>query len=239
MSLQLHALDAALMDLDGTLVNTLGDFAAALQATLNDLPAPYAGFVVTPAWVEPLIGKGTENLLNQVLALVEYAQAAPETIAKTPPPNPTPSAVWQAAWDSYHRHYPRINGQYATVYDGVREGLQRMQARGWRMACVTNKPTAFAQALLRNKGLDGFFAHTFGGDAFEKKKPHPLPLLKACEALGTLPARTVMVGDSSNDAQAARAAGCSVVLVDYGFNHGEPVGAVDADAHIHRLDQWV
>ena len=75
----------------------------------------------------------------------------------------------------------------------------------------------------------------FGGDAFEHKKPHPQPLLKACEALGSAPARTLMVGDSSNDAQAARAAGCPVVLVTYGYNHGEPVTAVDADAWLDSL----
>ena len=77
----------------------------------------------------------------------------------------------------------------------------------------------------------------FGGDAFERKKPDPLPLLKTCEALGSTPARTLMVGDSSNDARAARAAGCPVVLVSYGYNHGEPVHAVDADGVIERLDQ--
>ena len=73
------------------------------------------------------------------------------------------------------------------------------------------------------KGLSGFFEHAFGGDTFAHKKPHPMPLLKACEALGTLPVHTLMVGDSSNDAAAARAAGCPVVLVSYGYNHGEPV----------------
>jgi len=112
-----------------------------------------------------------------------------------------------------------------------------LTARGWKLACLTNKPGAFAQALLRKKELDGFFGAVFGGDAFERRKPDPLPLLKTCEALGTLPARTLMIGDSSNDARAARAAGCPVVLVSYGYNHGEPVAAVDADGVIDRLDQ--
>ena len=104
-----------------------------------------------------------------------------------------------------------------------------------RLACLTNKPTAFARPLLAIKGLDGFFEVMFGGDAFERKKPDPLPLLKACEALGTQPARTLMVGDSSNDAQAARAAGCPVVLVSYGYNHGEPIRGVDADGFVDSL----
>ena len=91
--------------------------------------------------------------------------------------------------------------------------------------------------MLRLKGLDGFFSAVFGGDAFERKKPDPLPLLKTCEALGTLPAQTLMIGDSSNDARAARAAGCPVVLVSYGYNHGEPVHAVGADGVVDRLDE--
>ena len=96
------------------------------------------------------------------------------------------------------------------------------------LACLTNKPLAFAQGLLKAKGLDVYFEHVFGGDSFARKKPDPLPLLQTCQALGTLPQNTLMVGDSSNDAQAAHAAGCPVVLVTYGYNHGEPIRAVQA-----------
>ena len=106
------------------------------------------------------------------------------------------------------------------------------------MACLTNKPTAFALTLLERKGLRGYFQQVFGGDAFERKKPDPLPLHKTCEALGTLPSRTLMVGDSSNDARAARAAGCPVVLVSYGYNHGEPVRGVDADGFVDSLAEF-
>ena len=105
------------------------------------------------------------------------------------------------------------------------------------MACLTNKPLSFAKPLLQAKGLDGFFSHVFGGDSFEKKKPDPLPLLKTCEALDSTPARTLMIGDSSNDAQAARAAGCPVVLVTYGYNHGVPIRAVDANGFVDALAQ--
>ncbi len=100
---------------------------------------------------------------------------------------------------------------------------------------MTNKPRRFARDLLAAKALDGHFEFVFGGDDFPQKKPHPMPLLKACEALGSAPQRTLMVGDSSNDAQAARAAGCPVVLVTYGYNHGEPVTTVDADAWLDTL----
>jgi len=115
------------------------------------------------------------------------------------------------------------------------EGLQLLQRQGLKLACLTNKPTAFALPLLKAKGLDGFFSLVFGGDSFERKKPDPLPLVKTCEALGSAPARTLMIGDSSNDAQAARAAGCPVLLVTYGYNHGQPVRGVDADGFVDTL----
>jgi phosphoglycolate phosphatase len=89
--------------------------------------------------------------------------------------------------------------------------------------------------LLKAKGLDGFFELTLGGDSVARTKPDPLPLLTACEAMGTRPVRTLMIGDSSNDAQAARAAGCPVLLVTYGYNHGQPIRGVDADAFTDSL----
>ena len=89
--------------------------------------------------------------------------------------------------------------------------------------------------MLASKGLSGFFGPVFGGDSFERKKPDPLPLLKTCEALGTRPERTLMVGDSSNDARAAVAAGCPVVLLSYGYNHGQPIHTVPAQAHLESL----
>jgi phosphoglycolate phosphatase len=94
---------------------------------------------------------------------------------------------------------------------------------------------AFAHALLKEKSLAQFFGPVFGGDSFERKKPDPLPLIKTCEALGTNVARTLMVGDSSNDAQAAHAAGCPVVLVTYGYNHGQRVQDTPAAAWLDTL----
>jgi len=230
----LATIEAAIVDLDGTMVDTLGDFVVALNLMLADLSLP----VVDRAVVEPLVGKGSEHLIRSVLAhvskrppaLVGQASAAINSIA-----DQEMAEFFPAAWASYQRHYLAINGQHAQVYPGVLEGLRRLQDRGLALACLTNKPTAFALPLLKAKGLDGFFLQVFGGDAFERKKPDPLPLRKTCEALGTAPARTLMIGDSSNDALAARAAGCPVLLVTYGYNHGEPVRAVDADGFVDTL----
>ncbi|WP_428138497.1 phosphoglycolate phosphatase [Delftia acidovorans] len=211
-------LDAAIVDLDGTMVNTLGDFAEALNRMLVDLQLP----AIAPQAIENMVGKGSEHLIRSVLAHVGAADV---------------DAIYGQAWQRYEHHYLQLNGQFAEVYPGVLEGLQALRARGLRLACLTNKPLSFARPLLAQKGLAPLFEQVFGGDSFERKKPDPLPLLKTCEALGTSPARTLMLGDSSNDAQAARAAGCPVVLVSYGYNHGQPVRQVDADGFVDALTE--
>jgi phosphoglycolate phosphatase len=209
-------LRAVIVDLDGTLIDTLGDFVVVLNRVLSELAlAP-----VDRGFLERTIGKGSEHLVRGTLLHVG-----------------ADAALYPQAWALYQRHYLAVNGEHASVYPGVVEGLTALKARGLGLACLTNKPTAFALPLLRQKGLDGFFSVVFGGDAFERKKPDPLPLIKTCEALGTAPAQTLMVGDSSNDARAARAAGCPVVLVSYGYNHGEPIESVDADGVIDSLDR--
>ncbi len=147
---------AAIIDLDGTMVDTVGDFEQALACTLAELSLP----AVDRAFIARTVGRGSMHLLAQTLA---QARGSPELLAQ--------------AWALYQRHYADVNGRYADVYPGVREGLAAMRARGWRLACVTNKPRAFAVALLEAKGLLGSFEHVFGGDSFERHKPDPLPLI--------------------------------------------------------------
>ncbi len=227
------AIRAAILDLDGTLVHTLGDFVEALQRMLGDLPEPFAHFQVDAAIVEPMVGKGSENLIKSLLARINNDVLAIKNVAAST--STLPQDLWELALARYQHHYADVNGQFAEVYPGVLQGLQGLQALGWPMACVTNKPTAFAQQLLRIKGLDQFFTLTLGGDALPRKKPDPLPLTTACARLGVACQQTLMVGDSSNDALAARAAGCPVWLMTYGYNHGQPVRAVDADGFIDTL----
>jgi phosphoglycolate phosphatase len=238
MKLKFQNIDAVIVDLDGTMVDTVGDFCVALNLMLRDLPPPFDTSSVDSLLVSRMIGKGSEHLIKSVLKHVSIAKSATDTEALSLSVN-EPEALFEPAWLSYQAHYRAVNGQHATVFPGVLAGLQQLQARGVKMACLTNKPTDFALALLKEKGLASFFEYTFGGDAFEHKKPHPLPLLKTCEALGSGVHRTLMVGDSSNDAQAARAAGCPVVLVTYGYNHGEPVQSVDADGVLDSLEHLI
>lgn len=216
LPLPLPPLRAAIVDLDGTMVDTLGDFVVALNRTLEELRLPG----IERAAIERLVGKGSEHLVRSVLAQVG---AEPQHYA--------------AAWDGYQRNYLAINGLHSQVYPGVVEGLTLLKEQGLQLACLTNKPTSFTLPLLAAKGLDRFFDVVFGGDAFERKKPDSLPLIRTCEALGCAPAQALMIGDSSNDAAAARAAGCPVWLVTYGYNHGDPVRAVDADGFVDSLAQ--
>jgi phosphoglycolate phosphatase len=206
---------ACILDLDGTLIDTLGDFVVALGQVLADLGLP----PVTSNFIEHTIGRGGEHLVRTTLA---HVGGAPE--------------LFDGAWTLYQEHYAAVNGEHAAIYPGVVEGLQALRARGIPLAVLTNKPSAPARELLKRKGLDGYFQHVFGGDEFARKKPDPLPLLKTCEALGTLPQRTWMVGDSRNDAEAAHAAGCPLILMTYGYNHGEDIRAVPALQHLDRLD---
>jgi phosphoglycolate phosphatase len=212
-------MQACMLDLDGTLVDTLGDFVAVLGRVLSELGLPG----VTRDFIEHTIGRGSEHLVRTTLAHVGADVG-------------TRPELFERAWPLYQQVYAELNGQHAAIYPGVVEGLEALRARGIALAVLTNKPGAPARELLKRKGLDGYFQHVFGGDDFARKKPDPLPLLKTCEALGTPPSATWMVGDSRNDAEAAHAAGCPLVLVTYGYNHGEDIRAVKALQYLDRLD---
>lgn len=208
---------AVLIDLDGTLLDTLDDLAAAANATLVELGMPARPV----ADVRRFVGKGAESLVQRTLTGSLDAPIDPVILA--------------GAMPVFRRHYTRENGVNARCYPGVIEGLATMRASGLKLACVTNKPIAFTLPLLDRTGLSAWFDMVIGGDSLPLKKPHPAQLLHACEGFGIAPADAVMIGDSANDALAARAAGMPVFVLPYGYNEGLSVSELDADAVIESL----
>lgn len=211
------AVRAVLLDLDGTLLDTAPEIAAAASDMLAELgldpvPAPI---------VRGFIGKGIPSLVRRTLE-ASLGRAADE--------RRTGSAL-----ESFFFHYEKRNGSQAMAYPEVREGLTTLHAEGFALACVTNKSAQFTQPLLEATGLHGFFSTIVSGDSVARKKPAADPILAACARLGFAPGEALMVGDSTNDALSARAAGCPVLLVPYGYSEGVDVQSIDCDGIVSSL----
>ncbi len=146
-------------------------------------------------------------------------------------------AQYAQAWQRYEHHYLRINGQFAQVYPGVEEGLHTLATAGLPLACLTNKPLAFASRYCVPKAWKNIFSACLAAIGLPAKSPIRCRCWKPARPWAPRPS-TLMVGDSSNNAQAARGRPvCRVVLMTYGFNHGEPIAAVPALAHWDALAQ--
>jgi phosphoglycolate phosphatase len=208
---------AAIIDLDGTMLDTVPDFHVAINRMRED----FALAPITQQQITLMVGKGSENLIRGVLAQ-DFDTAGVEQ-------------RFGDAMAAYQRHYLGINGDHSALYPDVVAGLESLAAQGLRLACVTNKPIAFAVPLLEQKGLAPFFEIVYGGDSLARKKPDPMPLLQVCADFGLAPEQVVAIGDSSNDAEAARAAGCFVLTVPYGYNHGRAIQETDSDGIVSSL----
>jgi phosphoglycolate phosphatase len=209
---------AVLLDLDGTLLDTAPDLLEAANSMLRDLGhAP-----VAIADVRAYVGRGIPNLVKRLLAGRLDA-------ADDPAPPPTDALT------SFRRHYAEANGRQAAPYPGVRQGLDALAAMGLPLACVTNKAETFTLPLLARSGLDRYFRVVVSGDTLPRAKPDAMPLIWVCGHFDLKPADMLMIGDSVNDARAARAAGCPVYIVPYGYNEGRDVRKLDCDAIVASL----
>ena len=208
---------AVIIDLDGTMIDTAPDF----LITINRMRADVGLAELDLTTIKNFVGKGSENLIRRILSLDWDENKVDREFA--------------AAFARYHHHYNQINGQFSSLYPNVVEGLQALRAQGLRLACVTNKPISLALPLLEQKNLKDFFEIIYGGECLPRKKPDPLPLLQVCRDFKLEPAQVLAIGDSSNDAQAAHAAGCPVLLVPYGYNHGEAVQSLETDGIVETL----
>ena len=208
---------AVMIDLDGTLLDTIPDLAAAANNMLIELgraPLPEAR-------IRNFVGKGIANLIERTLT--DDMDGKPD------------QASFDRAVPIYERCYKAANGKHTTIYPGVMEGLDAMRARGFPLACVTNKSERFTLPLLDHMQMTHYFVTVVAGDTLSQRKPDPAPLLHACKVMKVAPNEMLMIGDSLNDAQAARAAGCPVFCVGYGYNEGHDVRELDVDAIVASL----
>jgi phosphoglycolate phosphatase len=210
---------AVMIDLDGTLLDTVPDIAAAAGRMLAALGLPAR----TLEEIRSFIGSGIPNLVQCCLQASAGATRAP--------------ALQAEALTLFQDFYLEESGRRSAVYPGVLEGLAQMRAMRLRLACVTNKAARFTLPLLEQKGLAPNFELVVSGDTLARKKPDPMQLAHICAAFALAPEKVLLIGDSANDALAARAAGCPVLCVSYGYSEGGDVHNIDCDAIVGSLSE--
>jgi phosphoglycolate phosphatase len=206
-----------MIDLDGTLADTIPDLAEAANRMLRELGRPALGTDL----LRTFVGKGIPKLVERALAGALEGRVDEGLLARALP--------------IYERCYAEENGKHTVIFPGVREGLRTLRDMRMPLACVTNKAERFTRALLEQLGLAPNFEQVIAGDTLPQKKPDPQPLLHACRGFGIAPRDMLMIGDSANDVEAARSAGCPVFCVDYGYNEGRDVRELDVDAIVASL----
>ncbi len=212
------AVKMVMIDLDGTLIHTAPDLAACANRMLADLGRAPAPVETVMTW----IGNGVPRLVKRALTGEMWGESETE--------------LFDMALAIFQQHYLAHVSDLSRPFPGVVAGLDRLKARGFHLACITNKAEAFTLPLLRNLELYKYFELVLSGDSLPKQKPDPLPLRHACQHFGITPEHGVLIGDSSNDVEAARAAGMPVICVSYGYNHGHDIRAAHPDAVVDSLE---
>ncbi len=206
-----------LIDVDGTLVDSVPDLAYCVDEMMKQLDMPTRGEAAVRTWV----GNGVERLVRR--ALIGRLDGEPD------------EALFARAYPIFLELYTENTSKRSALYPGVREGLDYLKSQGYRLGCVTNKVAQFTLPLLKDLGLHDDFESIVCGDTLPKKKPDPLPLLHSAEMLGVAPEESLMLGDSVSDVKAARAAGFQIVCMSYGYNHGVDIRESNPDAVIDSM----
>jgi phosphoglycolate phosphatase len=208
-----------LIDVDGTLVDSVPDLAYCVDAMMERLGRPPRGEAKVRNWV----GNGVERLVRRALAGSLDGEPS--------------EADFASAYPVFLALYARNISNRSCLYPGVREGLNMLKSAGYPLGCVTNKAAQFTEPLLRDLGVRDDFAIVISGDTLSRKKPDPEPLLHAAGFFGVAPGSSLMIGDSVSDVRAARVAGFQVVCVSYGYNHGIDIRDAKPDAVIDSLTE--
>jgi phosphoglycolate phosphatase len=211
-----NSIRAVIFDLDGTLVDTAGEIADALNVTLAELERPG----LSHSEVEALIGRGVRSMVERALGKGGVGDVDLD-----------------AAVERFEAHYARTVGTRATLFPGVLPGLLLLRESGCKLSVVTNKPRFFTEKLLARLEVDSMFEGLVTGDDGVRRKPHGDMLEAACGMMGTEPASTLMIGDSDNDVLAARAAGCPVWCVPYGYKEGRSADTLECDRMVDTIEE--
>jgi len=206
-----------LIDVDGTLVDSVPDLAFCVDEMMQQLGMSAHGESAVREWV----GNGVERLVRR--ALVGQLDGEPD------------DALFEKAYPIFLELYAENTSKRSELYPGVREGLDYLKASGLKLGCVTNKAACFTEPLLQDLGIFDEFAIVVSGDTLAKKKPDPLPLLHAAEFFDVAPENALMLGDSVSDVKAARAAGFQIICMTYGYNHGVDIRDSSPDAVIDSM----
>jgi phosphoglycolate phosphatase len=206
-----------LIDVDGTLVDSVPDLAYCVDTMMKQLGREPHGESRVRDWV----GNGVERLVRR--ALVGQLRGEPD------------DADFERAYPLFLDLYAENTSKRSVLYPGVREGIAFLRTAGYKLGCVTNKAAQFTEPLLKDLGIYDVFAIVISGDTLTKKKPDPAPLLHAAKFFGCSPASALMIGDSVSDVAAARAAGFQIVCMSYGYNHGVDIREAGPDAVIDSL----
>ena len=206
-----------LIDVDGTLVDSVPDLAYCVDEMMKQLGMPTHGEARVRNWV----GNGVERLTRR--ALVGQLEGEPE------------EALFEKAYPIFLELYAENTCKRSCLYPGVREGLDYLKSAGYKLGCVTNKAAQFTIPLLKDLGVHDDFENIVCGDTLPEKKPHPMPLLHSAEVLGVKPEESLMLGDSMSDVKAARAAGFQIICMSYGYNHGVDIHDSNPDAVIDSM----
>jgi len=213
-----------LIDVDGTLVDSVPDLAYCVDEMLRQLGLPERGESAVRHWV----GNGVERLVKR--ALLNRLEGEPD------------QSLYEKAFPIFRELYAQNTSKRSHLYAGVQEGLEYMKQSGYRLGCVTNKAGEFTLPILRDLGVQDYFELVICGDDTARKKPDPLPLLTAAQRMSVKPQNSLMLGDSQSDVKAARAAGFQIICMSYGYNHGEDIRSFDPDAVIDsftELEQFI
>ena len=206
-----------LIDVDGTLVDSVPDLAFCVDEMMKGLGHDPCGETRVRDWV----GNGVERLVRR--ALVGQLDGEPD------------EEEFERAYPVFLELYAENTSKRSLLYPGVKEGLDYLKSSNYALGCVTNKAAQFTLPLLKDLGISDYFSIIISGDTLEHKKPHPAPLLHAVEFFGVTPEESLMVGDSISDVKAARAAGFQIACLPYGYNHGEDIRVANPDVIIDTL----